>query len=79
MFDLLYAAAVGDLSSVKHCVLRARKADFLWGDLTRKCCRGRAPLQYAVLGGHAAVTLELLQAGADPTSAVPSYMFLKIS
>lgn len=64
MFDLLYAAAVGDLPSVRHCVLRSRKSNFLWGDLTRTCCRGRAAIQYAVLGGHADVAAELIDAGA---------------
>lgn len=63
MFDLLYAAAVGDLPSVQHCILRSQKANFLWGDLTRTCGRGRAAQHYAVLGGHTSVVRELIRAG----------------
>eukprot|EP00892_Ulva_mutabilis_P012098 jgi/Ulvmu1/9260/UM050_0009.1 len=65
MFDLLYAAAVGDLPSVRYCVQRSQKANFLWGDLTRTCGRGRAALHYAVLGGHDTVVRELIRAGAQ--------------
>lgn len=75
MFDLLYAAAIGDLPSVRHCVLRSKKSSFLWGDLTRTCCRGRAAIQYAVLGGHADVTAELIEAGT--TGSMDDYTPLR--
>jgi hypothetical protein len=64
MFDLLYAAAVGDVPSVRHCIDRSEKANYLWGDLNRTCGLGRTPLHYAVLGAHQDVLEALLAAGA---------------
>ena len=69
MYDLLYAAAVGDEAVARRCIERSKKASFLWGDLMRTCGRGRTALHYAVLGGHEATALCLIDAGAQPYAA----------
>lgn len=65
MYDLLYAAAVGDTATAQRCIDRSMKAAFLWGDLTRTCGRSRTALHYAALGGHVETAQVLLDAGAQ--------------
>lgn len=63
MYDLLYAAAVGDCATTQRCIDRSKKAAFWWGDLTRTCGRCRNALHYAALGGHTHIAQCLLDAG----------------
>ena len=63
MYDLLYAAAIGDVTTAERCLARAKQTGFLWGDLSRTCGRGRTALQYASLGGHIAAVACLIEAG----------------
>lgn len=68
MFDLLYAAAVGELDTVQRCLERARRIGQLEQELSRCCGRGRCALHEAALGGHCSIVAALLKAGAPHQS-----------
>ena len=68
MFDLLFAAAIGDLATVQRCLERARRIDQLEAELSRTCGRGRCALHVATLSGHCSIVAALLKAGTPQYS-----------
>jgi hypothetical protein len=65
MYDLLYAACMGDIATVKRCIERAVRIKQLASELRQTCGRGRTALHHAVLCGQRDVAAILLDAGGS--------------
>lgn len=69
MYDLIYAAAVGDTATVQRVLQRSEQTNQLDHDLTRVCGRGRTALHHGALSGALPIVQLLLDAGM--TSLLP--------